>query len=91
MREGDTGVLIRVSMGENISDATSITLNLRSPNNTRKALDAALQAGTNDVVEYTTIAGDFDMAGTWLAQVHVVQPSGTRSGTVFEIDVGSVL
>lgn len=91
MRENDTGVLIRISVGEDISDATSIQLRLVSPSNARKALTAALQLGTNDTVEYTTQAGDIDEDGIWLGQVRVVQPTGTRSGDAFEIDVGRAL
>jgi len=60
-----------------VSDATAMTIYLKAPDGGVLTKTAAFTTdGTDGKIEYVTIDGDIDEAGTWRAQGRVVTPDG---------------
>lgn len=75
---GDTGTVITLDCGQDISAATGRAIEVRKPDGTT-ATWAADASGT-DAISFTTLAGTLDMPGTWRLQAHVTLPSGEWLG-----------
>ena len=80
---GDIGTILRLTIkdGDNIVDisgAITKTIILEDPsgNNLEKS-GTFYTDGTDGIIQYTTIAGDFDERGNWAIQAKIVLPSGT--------------
>jgi len=88
LRKGDVGVVVSVTLGEDISDASEVEIVLVGPSGARKVVEA--EASSSSAV-YITEAGVFDEEGSWVGQVHVVQPEKDRRSSVFLIVVERAL
>ncbi len=60
---GDIGTLIEIDLGENISTASGLKLEVEKPDNTRVEWTPTLY-GTN-YLRYTTVSGDLNVAGRY--------------------------
>lgn len=84
IRVDDIGTTFRVtiknkSTGEiqDISDATTLDFIFTKANKEIVTKDGTLVTdGSDGKVEYVTLEGDLDVAGTWRLQVYLVLPSG---------------
>jgi len=91
---GDVGTSIRVRLvdecGEPIDISTTTSQRIAAVSeqtgDTPKVFTAGLLTdGVDGWIEYLTVAGDFDVAGTWKLQAHVVFPASE-----FYSEIGSV-
>jgi hypothetical protein len=79
---GDVGVPFRATIIDpetcdplDISSATLTEFHVRKPDATTDTWVASfLTDGTDGRIEYVTIAGDLDTAGTWLIEARIVAP-----------------
>lgn len=84
MHIGDIGSVIRITVKDagvavDISSASTKQILLEKPDGTILTKTAQfLTTGADGVIQYTTIAGDLDVAGIWRAQAYIV--SATWSG-----------
>lgn len=69
-----TGLSIPIDMGENITGATNIVLNVTKPDGTTTTWDGATVYNEN-YIKYTTTSGDLNIAG-----LYKIQPTFTLSG-----------
>jgi len=69
---GDIGVLISFDTREDLSTATTTDLDYRKPDGTTGTWTATV---SGKKLEYTSIAGDFTLAGPYVVQAHVITPS----------------
>jgi hypothetical protein len=83
--KGDTGTIIVLDCGQNITAATARSIEARKPDGTAVSL-VAVASGTNSIA-YTTLAGTLDQAGTWLLQALVTLPTGTWRGATARLTV----
>ena len=84
---GDTGTLIVLDCGQDISAATARSIEVRKPDGTT-ATWAAVASGTT-AIAFTTLAGSLDMPGRWRLQARVTLPSGQWRGETAPLDVYS--
>ena len=91
VRVGDVGTVITVAVQDedeevlDISDATALTLYLRKPNRTYLTKTPTLYTdGTDGMVTYTSISGDWSVSGTWGVEVKV-----TFGTTVYNSSIGT--
>lgn len=82
---GDTGTVITLDCGQNISAATDRSIEARKPDGTAVTW-AAVASGT-DSIAYTTLAGDLDADGVWKLQAHVTLASGEWLGETVSLRV----
>lgn len=82
---GDTGTVITLDCGQDISAATARSIEARKPDGTTASW-AASASGT-DAIAFTTLADTLDMAGTWRLQAHVELPSGAWRGETAMLQV----
>ena len=69
---GDTGTVITLDCGQDISAATARTIEVRKPDGSTTSWSASA-SGTNSIV-FTTLAGSLDQAGSWKLQARVTLP-----------------
>ena len=74
----DTGTVVKLNCGEDISAASARSIAVRKPDGTTTSWPAS--ASGTDSIAYTTLANTFDQNGTWLLQAVVTLPSGTWRG-----------
>jgi len=82
---GDTGTLIQLDVGQSLAGAISVSIEAQRPDGT-----AVSWAGTvvdTTKVQFTTLAGTFNMGGNWKLQAKVVLPSGAWLGELAELTV----
>lgn len=75
---GDSGTVLLLDCGVNISSATLVKVIAKSPQGEKKEFIATVD-GTNNV-KYTTTSTDFDVVGNWLLQAYVQMPDWTGRG-----------
>jgi hypothetical protein len=75
---GDTGTLITLDCGVDVSAATGRSILARKPDGTQVTWTAQA-SGTNSIA-FATLVGSLDQAGKWRLQAQVVMPSGTWKG-----------
>lgn len=85
-RVGDIGTVLRVTLVElvdgvetevDVSTASTKQIKLKDPSGNVTAKTASFYTdGTDGVLQYTTISGDFDEAGNWQMQPYVVLAAG---------------
>ena len=74
---GDIGTIIRLTVKEDgvavdLSSATTKELVFKKPNGTTVSKTALFETdGTDGILQYTTIAGDLDVAGRWKVQANL--------------------
>ena len=75
----DVGTLLRVPVGANIAEATSVKLYITKPNG-----DTATWVGTvsdcEKEIRYTIQSGDWDQDGEYYMQAYVATPGWTGRG-----------
>ncbi len=84
---GDTGTVIVLDCGQNISTATARSIAVRKPDGSSTSW-AAVGEGT-DSIKHTSLAGTFDQAGDYQLQAVVTLPSGTWRGETVALHVYS--
>lgn len=83
---GDVGTIISCYVDDNISTGTYFALKIKKPvSNTEVVWVCNLSGLTN--IEYEIIAGDFNEAGQYAVQSHVILPSGEWTGETTYIQV----
>jgi hypothetical protein len=89
----DIGTIFRVTIYDttstggstvaDVSDTTMRTLYFGRPDGTTFSRSAVLTTdGTDGKIEYTTVDGDLNTAGTWSIQAYVVSTAGSWNSTV---------
>jgi hypothetical protein len=63
----DIGVVIEIDMGESLSTATNLKLEVRKPDNTEVEWTPTVYGTEFNFLRYTTVANDLDQAGVWKA------------------------
>ena len=82
---GDTGTVITLDCGQDISAATVRLIEVRKPDGTTVSWSASASGAAS--LAYTSLAGTFDQAGEWALQAHVTMPSGEWRGATARVDV----
>ena len=82
---GDTGTVIVLDCGQDISAASARSIEVRKPDRTTASWSASA-SGTNSV-SYTTVAGTLNLAGVWLLQAKITLPSGVWLGQTVSVEV----
>jgi len=83
----DIGTLFKVTVYDttstgaqtiaDISDASSLTFTFQRPDDTTFDRSAAFtDTGADGEIQYSTVDGDLNMAGTWSLQAYIQTPSG---------------
>lgn len=83
----DIGTVFRVTVYDttstggsiiaDISDAITLTISFRRPDGSTFDRSASFtDDGTDGQIEYATVNGDLNKAGTWGLQAYIVTPSG---------------
>ena len=72
---GDIGLLIRVDMKEDMSTATGLNFEVEKPDG---EITRWTPTASGDFLEYTTIAGDLNVVGTY--RISPILTTGTFSG-----------
>lgn len=75
---GDTGTVITLDCGADISAASARSIAVRKPDDTTTSW-AAVASGT-DSIAYTTLADTLDQNGVWKLQAVVTLPTGVWRG-----------
>jgi len=95
---GDVGAVIELTatdcngVVEDISAATTLEIYFQKPDGTTVTKTAVFTTdGTDGKFQYTTIAGDLDMVGTWHYQGHIVTPTTSLSTDIADMIVYQVL
>lgn len=89
----DIGTIFRVTVYDttstggtevaNISSATSTTFTFKNPNGQTFTRAATFTTdGTDGQIQYATVDGDLNIAGTWAIQAYVVTPTGSHKTNV---------
>lgn len=87
--KGDTGTYLRYTAEENISDATTLYMYYRKPSGTTGTWSAELYDSTS--LQYQTISGDLDEAGTWHLQPYIVTDDWQGYGEPVSLEVHPTL
>lgn len=84
---GDIGTVIRLTIIDQDKRAVSLVgytqmkLDIKKPGSTITRNLTFTNSGTDGKVQYVSVAGDFDVAGTYTFQAFVELPSGQWSST----------
>ena len=71
-----------------VSTATTQEIVFRKPDGTVETKTSTFtNTGTDGKIEYTTVAGDLDVAGRWTIQGHVILPTGDFRSAIGEFHV----
>lgn len=82
---GDTGTVISLDCGQDVSAATARSIEVRKPDKSTVTWTAAADGAT--AIKFTTLADSLDMPGTWRLQAKVTLPSGTWRGETAQLEV----
>lgn len=82
---GDTGTLIILNCGQDVSAATSRTIEVRKPNGSVVSWSAQLSG--LDSLSYLSTVNTFTMPGRWRLQAKVTMPNGVWLGETVILDV----
>ena len=82
---GDTGTVITLDCGQDISGATARSIEVRKPDGSTGSWSATA-SGTNSI-RYTTAGGTLDQAGQWVLQAKVTLSSGVWLGASVNVVV----
>ena len=75
-----------------LSVATTKEIIFKTPNGTTLTKPASLTTdGKDGLMEYTTVAGDLDQAGSWQRQGHLVLSAGEWRSSIVQFTVHSNL
>lgn len=84
---GDTGTVITLDCGHDISAATARAIKARKPDGSVITW-TAVASGT-DSIAFTTLADSLDQPGVWKLQASVTLPAGTWLGETAQLVVYS--
>ena len=82
---GEVGTVITVDCGSDISGATGTILKVRKPDGTEVEWTATIY--DSNYLRYTTVAGDFNKAGTYHVQAHLTLAGWTGHGETAEFPI----
>lgn len=82
---GDTGTVITLECGANISAATARSIAVRKPDGTTTSWTAS--ASGTDAIRFTTVVDSLDQSGTWRLQAVVSLAGGTWRGETATLEV----
>lgn len=82
---GDTGTVITLDCGQDISAATARSIEVRKPDKTLVSWPATASGTT--AIQFATLAGSLDMPGTWRLQAKVTMPTGVWRGETAQLEV----
>lgn len=82
---GDAGTIITLDCGTDISSATARSIEVKKPDGSTTSW-AASASGTT-ALQFTTVAGTFDQAGTWKLQAKVTIGTGVWRGATVALPV----
>ena len=82
---GDTGTVITLDCGQDVSAASVRSIEVRKPDGSTASWTAS--ASGTDSLTYTTLAGTLDQAGEWALQALVTLPSGVWRGETALLEV----
>lgn len=68
---GDIGTRIRLDVGEDVSTATSVTIEYKKPSKVEGSWSAAVEVENNTIVYHMTALNELDEAGEWKLQAYV--------------------
>lgn len=86
---GDTGTIISLDCGTDVSTASSRNIVARKPNGAKVTWPAV--ADTTTSIKYTTTSGDLDVAGVWKLQAVIVMPGWQGVGDIAHLTVAKPL
>ncbi len=75
---GDTGTVIQLDTGQNLTTATAVSIEASKPNGAVVSWAGVVVSATK--VEFVTGPTTLDISGKWVLQAKVVLPSGTWRG-----------
>ena len=81
---GDTGTVIQLDTGQDLSAATDLKIEVSKPDGTVTSWPAD-KLGT--AMRFTTLASTFDQAGTYKVQAHVTAAGGDWRGETAKLVV----
>ena len=83
----DIGVVIEIEMGESLSGATNLKLEVRKPDNTEVEWTPTVYGEGFNYLRYITVANDLDQAGVWKANPFLSLGgwTGRADTVVFEV------
>lgn len=84
---GDTGTQIFLDCGEDITNATALSIKVQKPDNSIVTWPGELSGITS--ILYTTTDSDFDQEGIWKLQAYVETPDGAWTGAVTVLNIYS--
>lgn len=87
--KGDAGTVIEVSVGEDVSLATTLELRIRKPDGTVENWTATKDPLIDTQINHTVSAGDLDQVGEYRLNSYIVLPTWTGHGETARFDVGS--
>ena len=84
---GDTGTVLILDCGQNISAASNRRIRASKPDGTTVIWNA-VASGSNSI-GYVSVSDTFDQAGYWMMQAIVTLPTGMWHGTTSRLRVYS--
>jgi len=85
---GDTGTVIRADVGQDVTGATGITIEVQKTSGAVSvSWPASVVAATPTKVEHVIASGELDLAGTYTCQVKLTLGTWTGRGDTFQIIV----
>lgn len=86
---GDVGLSVVVDVGQDISEASSCSIEVRKPDGSQASWEAETHtiAGETNYLRHVTVDGDLDLCGRYLVQAHVslLTWSGSGETTSFKV------
>lgn len=86
---GDIGTVIQLETGVDISTATTVSIKVKK-RSAKHEISLADWVGTvesNTKVKYTSVSGDFNVAGTYRLQAYVKMSTWEGHGGIVELPV----
>lgn len=85
---GDIGTLIEVETGVDLSVVATLEIRVVKPNGTTDEWTATKSSSNDSIAQYTIIADDFNVAGTWTGQIYVsFDADNTWFGRTFSFEL----
>lgn len=86
---GDVGTVIKIDMQTDVSAATTTNFLVRNKGGDA-TWTATVDSNNDNVLEYTTVTDDFDVAGTYFIQPYIVTTSWSGRGRTATLEVYEV-
>lgn len=90
--QGDFGIVWQRDVGDDISLATTINMNVVKPDGTETSFGMEfVNDGTDGLVQYVVNTGDLDQFGIWRTEVEVLAPGFNYTTVSEDVYVGKPL